>query len=39
MLVGLAALGIPKALPIGRRLIADGASVTEAAELLRSKVG
>jgi len=39
ILVGLAALGIPKALPIGRRLIADGASVTEAAELLRSKVG
>jgi 3-phenylpropionate/trans-cinnamate dioxygenase ferredoxin reductase subunit len=38
-LVGLAALGIPKALPIGRRLIADGTSVTEAAQLLRSKVG
>jgi 3-phenylpropionate/trans-cinnamate dioxygenase ferredoxin reductase subunit len=38
-LVGLAALGIPKALPIGRRFMADGASVTEAAELLRSKVG
>jgi len=37
-LVGLAALGIPKALPIGRRLIAGAASVSEAVEALRSKV-
>lgn len=37
-LVGLAALGIPKALPIGRRLIADAVSVSEAEEAVRSKV-
>ena len=37
-LVGLAALGIPKALPIGCRLIAGAASVSEAVEALRSKV-
>jgi hypothetical protein len=31
-------LGIPKALPIGRRLIADAVSVGEAEEAVRSKV-
>jgi 3-phenylpropionate/trans-cinnamate dioxygenase ferredoxin reductase component len=36
--VGLAALGIPKALPIGRRLIASALSLSEAVEALRSKV-
>jgi 3-phenylpropionate/trans-cinnamate dioxygenase ferredoxin reductase component len=36
--VGLAALGIPKALPIGRRLIAGAVWLSEAVEALRSKV-